>query len=304
APTRADLQDLYDRARSQDDAQAWRAWGDAIAVRGGPGRHVEAIRAYRRAVEFEPDDAMTHFRLGVAHRKRHDSGARRPQDFRRAVEHWTRALELDPNHYIWRRRIQQYGPRLDKPYPFYDWVHDAREEIRARGEEPVPLTVEPRGSEFAEPAESFAPSEEAVREPDPEGRIYRDPGTLIGVETVAVPARVSPGEVARFHVIFEPNEEMKAHWNNEVDDLVFWVEPPEGWTVERRLHTYPVPRDRTLSTETRTVEVEVRAPEDAADLSAEIPAYALYYVCEDVNGICMYRRQDVELEMAVRDGEG
>ena len=43
--------------------------------------------------------------------------------------------------------MQQYGPRLDKPYPFYDWVETAREEIRARGETPSPLRVEPAGAE-------------------------------------------------------------------------------------------------------------------------------------------------------------
>ena len=69
--------------------------------------------------------------------------------FRKAVEHWERALALDSNQYIWRRRIQQYGPRLDKPYPFYDWIPEARADIEARGQSPVTLAVEPAGAEFA-----------------------------------------------------------------------------------------------------------------------------------------------------------
>ena len=61
--------------------------------------------------------------------------------FQRAIDAWGQALAIDPNHYIWRRRIQQYGPRLIKPYPFYDWVEQAAREIRARGETPVELAV-------------------------------------------------------------------------------------------------------------------------------------------------------------------
>jgi len=300
-PEPLDLSALVERARRDDTGEAWRRWGDAVALRGGPGRHHEAIAAYERAVERDPDDALSHFRLGVAYRMRHDSDQRRDADFRRAVEHWTRALDLNPNQYIFRRRIQQYGPRLEKPYPFYDWVAEARQEIRARGEEPLPLAVEPRGSEFAQPAETFAAGPDPGPEPDPEGRIHRDRGELIEVETVTVPARVEAGEVARVHIEFRPREEMKAHWNNEVDDLVFWIDAPERWEVESRRLVYPVPRDRTVSNEVRSLEVELRAPEEASGSDVRIPSYALYYVCEDVNGICMYRRQDVELQVAVRE---
>ena len=28
--------------------------------------------------------------------------------------------------------------------------------------------------------------------------------------------------------------------------------------------------------------------------------YAIYWVCEDVNGVCMYRRQDLEVEVRPR----
>ena len=51
---------------------------------------------------------------------RHDSGFRRIGDFANAVNAWSQARNADPNQCIWRRRLQQYGPRLAKPYPFYD----------------------------------------------------------------------------------------------------------------------------------------------------------------------------------------
>jgi hypothetical protein len=49
-----------------------------------------------------------------------------------------------------------------------------------------------------------------------------------------------------------------------------------------------------VSLETRVIEAEVRAPEELGRGPVTIPGYALYYVCEDVNGVCMYRRQDVQ----------
>ena len=118
--------------------------------------------------------------------------------------------------------------RLDKPYPFYDWVSEARAAIEARGESPVPLGVEPGGAEFARPAATFAAGEARV-EPDAGGRIYRDAGEFVEIERLTVPTRVTAGASTRAHVVFRPNLARKAHWNNEVDDLVFWVAPPPGW---------------------------------------------------------------------------
>ena len=221
----------------------------------------DAIAGLVRRVAAEPADTRAHFRLGVAYRKRYDTGAREPEDFAKAVEHWVRALELDPNQYIFRRRIQQYGPRLDKPYPFYDWVPEARAAIEARGETAIALAVEPRGAEFAEPVKAFISSGTEREPPDPEGRIFRDEAPLIGVETVMVPSRVAPGKSVRVHVVFRPDLSKKAHWNNEVDDTVFWVDVPDGWQVDARRHAVAIPPE-PVSREPRHVEFELQTPSD------------------------------------------
>jgi hypothetical protein len=116
----------------------------------------------------------TLFRLGVAHRIRHESARRKPGDFQAAVDAWGPALALDPSQYIWRRRIEQYGPRLAKPYAFYDWIEQARAEIARRGEAPIPLTVEPYCSELAGPVREALAEAAAPVEPDPTGLIGRD----------------------------------------------------------------------------------------------------------------------------------
>ena len=48
----------------------------------------------------------------------YESAVRRPGDFQAAVDAWGSAPALDPNQYIWRRRIEQYGPRLRQTLRF------------------------------------------------------------------------------------------------------------------------------------------------------------------------------------------
>jgi hypothetical protein len=278
----------------------WKRYADALLLWGGPETLDRAIESYRRVLVLKPgsSDGPAHFALGVAYRKRYDSPLRRPGDFQQAVAHWKRALDRDPNQYIWRRRIQQYGPRLDKPYAFYDWVNRARAEIRARGEDPLPLLVEPRGSEFAERREEL-PTGGREQEPDPGARVRRDPGELIAVEATAVPPVVEPGEAAMIHLTLAPRADGLAHWNNEAAALTVWAQPPAGWQVEQRLLSVPNPSSLE-STEVRRLELEVRAPEQAASGGVTIEAYALYYVCEEEGGACLFRRQDIGVPLELR----
>jgi len=53
-----------------------------------------------------------------------------------------------------------------------------------------------------------------------------------------------------------------------------------------------------VSKETRQIEFEVKGPKQNGTGSVTLPGYALYYVCEDVNGVCMYRRQDVPITIS------
>jgi hypothetical protein len=290
-----------ERLRAEADTgtpAAWRAYGGALFLWGGDDRLGEAIAAYERALRLAPGDGPTEFRLGVAFRRRHDSAAREPGDFQAAALHWAAALESDPNQYIWRRRIQQFGPRLDKPYPFYHWVEEARADIRARGEEPVPLVAEPTGSEIAAPAEGFAPAGEAGPGPDPRGRVRRDAGRLIRVDTAVVPPAVGADGVTRLHLLLRPAPGSEAHWNNEAEPLRVWLDPPPGWSVDRsEAHAPPPPT--AVSTEPREVQFELQAPPALAGQAVEVPGYALYYVCQEADGVCLFRRQDFTLSVGV-----
>jgi hypothetical protein len=299
-----DLHSLKQATR-QGTAEAWETYANALVEWSGPDRLDEAIEAYEHALRLEPESGPLHFRLGVAYRKRYDSPFHRPEDFQKAVDQWSAALEIDPNQYIWRRRIQQYGPRLDKPYAFYDWVTTARKEIAARGETPVPLSVEPSGAEIAHPFDfaqggpekAFPAAATGGRGPDPQGRILRDDGQFVKIETAVVPDTKTAEASDRVHVVFRPNPALKAHWNNEAGSMVFWVNLPYGWNVDQRQLTVPSP-PQPVSNETRQVEFEVKGPKQNGTGPVTLPTYALYYVCEDVNGVCLYRRQDVPITIA------
>ena len=275
-----------------------------MATSGEPDDVALAVESFSQQVERNPEDGWAHFRLAAALRLRYDSPGRLPGDFQKAVDHWQRALEIDPNNYIWRRRIQQYGPRLIKPYPFYDWIAEARREIVARGDEPSPLVVEPSGAEIAQPAKELvtrgAPGES--QKPDPRSRVLQDgvgtTGRLIDIETTAVPQAIEPGESLRAHVVLTPNEDLLAHWNNETDPLVLWIDAPADWKASSRLLRV-ANAGTAVSTEVRSVEVEIASPDGVAPGEVSVPGYALYYVCEDENGTCLYRRQDFVIDAEI-----
>ncbi len=297
AAVQPDVAALRRRAEQGGSYQAWRDLGDALVLWAGPDGVEEAIRAYTRAIQAQPDDADAHFRLGVCYRARCESEDQEPGDFQTAVDHWMTARALQPNQYIWRRRIEQYGPRLTKPYPFYDWVQTAGREIRARGDQPVELKVLPTGSETAGPAREWEATPGETKPPDPEGRIARDTQGLVQVEVTVVPAHVKPGAAARVHITMRPNGARKAHWNNEAEPLSVWVDLPPAWRAQPQLLVWPR-SDRPSSSEPRHLELEVCAAPDASGMS-RLGAYALYYVCEGTDGTCCFLRQDIPITIAV-----
>jgi hypothetical protein len=284
--------------RSRDPSSSAGPSNDAAlaVVSRDPKALDDAVTRYEEEAAERPGDPWAHFRLGVVLRARHESPGRQPDDFQRASARWTRALELAPNNYIFRRRIQQYGPLPDKPYPFYDWIAQARSAIRERGGTPVELATEPVGSELAGRAPE--PLRRADQEPpDPEGRILRDPGELVRLTPAAVPARIPAGGAARIHIDLRPTG--TAHWNNAAGESVIWLRASAGCALDRRRVSLEGPRSE-ISSEARRVELDVRceAP-PSADGGAPVRGYALYYVCRSDDGPCLYRRQDFSVDLEV-----
>ncbi|NOG53430.1 MAG: hypothetical protein HND57_03745 [Planctomycetes bacterium] len=290
-----------------------RDYGDAL-IRWGTSDHLaSAADAYAYVLESYPESAPTLFRAGVAYRMMYDAFGG-PDDFATAVDYWTRALAHNPNQYIWRRRIQQYGPRLDKPYPFYNWVQTAQDEIRRRGDFPIQLDATLTGAELAGPLrgnEQQSDAQQMDAEPDPQGMIIRDDGEpLVNVRTVAVPDTTLDREeqaggppkarAYRVFITLTPDQQKDAWWNNEAGGLALWLEPPPGYEIDQQLHTLQGPSNAEVSREARIIECEIRPikTDGVPQLlppTTEMYAYALYYICEHRDGVCNYMRQDFEI---------
>jgi tetratricopeptide (TPR) repeat protein len=294
--TKPDLQALQRRAEQANTSNAWRNLGDALVLWEGLPRIDQAIAAYAQAIRSEPNDGDAHFRLGTCYRMRYESPQRQREDFQQAVEHWTRARQIRPSQYIWRRRIEQYGPRLTKPYPFYDWVEAASTAIQARGEQPVALDTLPTGSEMARPARDFEAENQATP-PNALDTIQSDSQPLILSEVTVVPPRVKPEKTVRVHVSLRPNDRLKAHWNNEAEPLKLWIELPEAWQALPRLLVASQP-NQPESSEARTLEFELRTPAKAKG-EYELRAHTWYYVCEDVAGTCRFLHQAIPIALTV-----
>lgn len=289
--------DLETRTKQSKSPRAWQDLGDALILWGGKDKLDRAVASYQAAVKSNPRDAASHFRLGVAYRMRYESTLRNDEDFLRAVSEWGKALEIDPNQYIFRRRIQQYGPRLDKPYPFYDWVDRAVSDIESRGDSPIQLVFKPSGAEIATPSRQLEKSQTPATSPDPKGKINRDANGLIRINAVVVPSKIQRGKTGRVHLSFRTTN--KAHWNNESEPLKVWIESQPGWTIEKQQFESNRPK-KAESNEERTVEFEFRAASDANEASS-IRGFALYFVCEEADGTCLYLRQDFVIDVQITD---
>ena len=285
-----DLETLKQAAVKQDNASSWGDYAESLFLWGGDVRLKECVTAFENALSKAPKDGWLHFRLGVAYRRLFDLGSTDLKPFQKAIERWQKALDIDPNQYIWRRRIQQYGPRLDKPYSFYDWVNQARKDIKDRGEQPFQLRVEPGGAEFAYPSQERIDSVETPSsEPDPKARVFRDTKPAIQLESTVVSSTYSDKKAVRIHLRFQPNPIFAFHWNNEAEPLSVWVNPASGWKMASPLVQIPNPPAVTDKAP-RIIEFELIQVQDAP--ASEISGYALYNICEEINGTCLFRRQD------------
>lgn len=252
----------------------------------------KSLNRLKELISKEPDNARAHFRLGVAYRMRFDSNKRDPNDFAKAMAHWQKALALNPNQYIWRRRIQQYGPRLDKPYSFYDWVTEARKELINRGWEPAKLVAEPSGAEFARPSKKRGRESALANHPDPKNQVDRDQEKLITCQVVVVPSTNPKAQAVRIHLTFVPA--LTTTWTNDAGNMSFHLNPDiAAEIVDLKIPALP---KEISSSETRVIEFALH-PKKGQPLPKRLTGAAFYYVCTKTDQTCRYLRNDLVIEL-------
>lgn len=262
-----------------------------------------AIARYSKHLRDNPNDSRAMFRLGVSYRARFDDATTpNANDFVKSIHWWRAALAANPNQYIWRRRLQQYGPILSKPYPFYDWVETARAEIRRRGDMPVELITMPKGAELVGPAtesKSETPSGSGA-EPDPSGLVSRDTGGEVLIREAVIPS-TEKKRTARIHLMMNPDPSSDYQWNNEADPVRIWLSD-ETFDIPRRAIEVEHVVDTATSSELRSAEFEVSWDPSiekrvASGSAPRLSGYAVYHLCHKKSGVCEFRRQDFEIDV-------
>lgn len=269
--------------------------GTAEFLFGGKDRLTRAITAFERACDKEPANAIAAFRLGVAYRRRFDESRATTTDFQSASAAWSKALDLNPGQYIWRRRIQQFGPRLQKPYNFYRWISTAKKELIAAKKKPVALTIPLTASEKMQKEDT--PAVTTNKNPDPKKMVSNDDKKLARVARAVVPAKVSKGKTARLHILLSPSKKLRSHWDPEAGPIKLWLEGDLAW---KRSGTLSQSNDLLSIKAARSVEIEVQIPVDAESGPRELKGFVLYPICEDTDGTCQFLRQDFSIEVRVK----
>jgi len=270
----------------------------------------EVLKTLDQAARAPDADPALAFQHGVALRMRYDSEARQPGDFQRALDAWMTALMRRPSQYIWRRRIQQWGPRLDKPYPFYDWVEEAQQTLRSHGQQPFPISVALSGAEVATGSKEIPLRSAEDTHPDPTAALKRDPGKLVTLETaVCLHTGVTSKRVrepigsSRIHLILRPAA--GAHFEPAAGPAKIWIEVPKGWDTPRQLLTASSPSDPEAALgaefEVRPPAPDLQGPPPPPTLPASIRGTAFYFVCEDEHGECQFLAQDFEVVVRAPD---
>jgi hypothetical protein len=253
------------------------------------------IASLSRAADLPDATPAAAFQLGVALRLRCDSAHARTADFQGSLDQWHKALALDPTQYIWRRRIQQWGPRLDKPYPFYGWIEQAQTELKQRGVTPLAVRVALTSSEIAgKEAPSVAFGTRA--HPDPERKVERDLSGWIQLQSAVAAHTADRGGAkkprsAQVHLALAPTRAKDVHWSNDAGPTEIWLENPSEFGLAETGLVLPLPAASESSAEVRRVDFTISAPAKLRSLRGT----AFYFVCEGQSGECRYLAQDFEI---------
>ncbi len=266
-----------------------------------PDTFASAVAALEQEAQAEGAPPSATFCYGVALRMRYDSPQRKADDFQESLNAWNAALRRRPSQYIWRRRIQQWGPALDKPYPFYGWIEQANREVSERGETPHPIRVALTSSELSGRQVSESTSE-AREHPDPQRAIPRAKADWVSIESAVAPNTSPPGqgepETVQVHLVLRPALDRGLHWGNDAGPTEIWIEDADRWGLARPDFVLARPRNSELSQEARTL--DFMASKTSSE-GAQLRGTAFFFACGDKDDECRFLAQDFVVSLASQD---
>ncbi len=113
---------------------------------------------------------------------------------------------------------------------------------------------------------------------------------MVSIKAVVVPATKGDAKSVRIYLEFTPQKNLEVHWTNDAGNLSFFPDASEIEVVDQQ-GPGKVP-EIPSTTELRKVEFEVR-PLAGKTLPKKIQGVAFYFVCEGLDGVCRYLRQEV-----------
>ena len=250
-----------------------------------PKRSPEALKALK-LLDKSGKKPEYSFQAGVLARWLYDHGGS-SDDFQIAVDLWSQALDERPGQYIWRRRIQQYGPRLDKPYPFYNWVQEARKDLQAAGKTPHSLQVEPSGSEVAQPSRRGKEGGQPPRFPDAKDKLPNN-SNFLEVTVTTIP-HTDDNKKGRLHLLLTPSKE--GHWSSDAQEVELWYRPKEGAPIFLTNEITPLPANLETSSLPRVLEGDFSLPKNP---SGDLVLF--YSLCETENAVCRFLKTEWPIE--------
>ena len=99
------------------------------------------------------------------------------------------------------------------------------------------------------------------------------------------------------HLTFRPNPDRNCHWNNESTPLQVWITNDVDWDVQPSLLEF-ANGAQAESDEPRRLDFEVRPPALLQGMQ-ELHGYAVYNVCEQTGGRCLFLRQDFTIKFDI-----
>ena len=235
------------------------------------------------------------FMTGVAYKMRSESPFRKLDDFSKAIDHWETALELRPNQYIWRRRIQQYGPILGKPYPFYDWVEIALKELKEKGEVPFNENFVLTESEQSILTPTQTSNKKNYKIPDPFNKLKRGNMQFVNTRVLTIPSHPKTGRPFRVFVQLDLKQPDSVQWNNEgAASHLYFEKSNFNKTSIHRFWTGT--KEKEYSTEQRIIDFELNYPRSGIIGGKKLPAgYIVVNLCDRLTGACFTRRIDFSI---------